>query len=144
MSKKEIHKNKHTTVKVKPTPVTKVEKLRRPYLTLLPVIPNLLVIAACLGLYYVMVNYYLFFQWGIFIYYAIKLIIAYQILAASKKSIIVPLGALFIGLTPLIYAGNIYINTAMTTHTAWQLTIVGLIGLLISILVRINIRKQYA
>lgn len=143
MAKKEIQK-KPAFEKKHSEKITTQEKSQRPYFTFLSIIPNLLIIASCLGIYYAMVHYYLFFHWGIFIYYAIKIVIAYEILVTSVKSAIMPIGSLVIGLTSLSYPDNIYLNALISVDTAWELAIIGLMGILITILVRMNLRKYYA
>ncbi|HVY53302.1 MAG TPA: hypothetical protein VHA13_02165 [Gammaproteobacteria bacterium] len=137
MSKKDmIHKKQHSSA-TQAINEKSLPRKRRPYFSLLPIIPNLVIIAICIGIYYAMVNFYLFFNWGFFIYYGLKFLIGYQILAAAIRSIIVPLGSVIIGVTSILLANNAYVTNLISPETAWQLTIVGLIGLLICVLVRI-------
>lgn len=98
-----------------------------------PVFPQLLVIAICLGIYYAMIHFYLFFTWGLYLYYLLKLVIAYEILSASRFSISVPLIALLLGGAVQIFTNSIFFTTLMNPDTAWQLFLVGLIGILIAL-----------
>ena len=108
---------------------------KSPLFAFFPILPQLVVIALCLGLYYAMVHYYFFFSWGVYIYYGLKLIIGYEILSASARSLALPLSALVFGLL-ILFTNNVYINTLMNTDTAWELNAVALVGILIAIFVR--------
>jgi len=99
-----------------------------------PIIPHLIIIAACIGLYYAMMQYYLFFPWGIYIYYGIQCIIALCILSASAQSVAVPLAALLISLLTL-FTHNVYLNNLMNVNTAWELNILALVGIIIAVVV---------
>jgi len=95
--------------------------------------PQLLLIAACLTLYYAMVHFYLFFAWGFFIYYALKLLIAYAVLSAARHSLLPPLCALLLGTAVLLFTNNLYLNTLMDGDTAWQWIVLGLVGCCITL-----------
>lgn len=114
---------------------------KRPLFTLQPILPHLLVIAVCIGLYYTMIHFYLFFEWGFFIYYAIKLVIAYEILIASVRSLLPPIGALFLGLAVLLFTNCNFLNTLMDADTAWQLAAIGLAGILIALFLELRSRN---
>jgi hypothetical protein len=125
-------------IKIKASQLSNFPKKRAKKFSLfavLPILPQLLIIALSLGVYYAMIHYYLFFPWGIYLYYALKMIIAYAILSAAFRSLIVPLGSLLLGLAAL-FTNNLYINMLMSTDSAWALVALGLVGLLISLFVR--------
>jgi len=139
--------------KAKSTPVTPPKKRRvrqpvvkkigaskRSLFSLRPVLPQLVAIAVCVGLYYAMIKFYLFFQWGFFIYYAIKLLIAFEILSAAKRSLTPPLVAIVLGLA-VLFTNCITLNTLMDRDTAWQLCAVGLAGILIALFLELRSRK---
>ena len=96
------------------------------------ILPHIVVIALCVALYYAMIHYYLFFQWGFYIYYLIKLVIAYAILSASTRSLLPPLIALLLG-GAVLFTNNLYLTTLMNSDTAWQLLGIGLAGVLIAL-----------
>ena len=82
-----------------------------------------------------MVNYYLFLHWGIYIYYGLKIITAFAILSAAKRSLLLPLAALIVALLAL-FTNTLYINTLVSSDTAWQLGVVAFVGILTTIFVR--------
>jgi hypothetical protein len=110
--------------------VKKPVLLKKTTFFLLPILPHLLIIAVCIGLYYAMINFYLFFEWGIYIYYAIKLVVGFEILSAGARSYLVPVGALLLGLA-VLFTNCIYLTTLMNTDTAWELSIVAFVGILL-------------
>lgn len=116
-----------------PSPKTFSLFKRKHFFSLPPVLPQLLVIAICLCFYYAMIRFYLFFTWGFYLYYLLKLIIAYEILSASRFSLWVPLGAFLLGSATLVFTNSLFLTTFMNRDTAWQLFTVGLIGLMIAL-----------
>lgn len=124
---------------IKPPRARKAIPMKKSSFLLPSVLPQLLIIAVCIGIYYAMIYFYLFFEWGIYIYYAIKLVIAFEILSAAVKSVFVPLAALILALAVLFTNCN-FLNTLMNTDTAWQLSAVALAGILIAALVEYRSR----
>lgn len=118
----------------------KITAFKRPLFSLRPILPQLAIIAVCVSFYYAMIHFYLFFAWGFYIYYALKLVIAYEILVASVRSLLVPLCSLILGLAVLLFTNCIYLNTLMNTDTAWQLSATGLAGVLIGLFVELRSR----
>lgn len=95
-----------------------------------PILPQLLIIGVCIGLYYAMIYFYIFFQWGFYLYYALKAIVAFELLSASRQSFWVPLVASALA-SAVLFTHSLYLNTLMNTDTAWQLITVALIGFFI-------------
>ena len=129
-----------TAAKKQPLKLPKAKKIRLPkksWFSLRPILPQLTIIAVCVGLYYAMIYFYLFFEWGIYIYYALKLVIAFEILSASFRSPLLPVAALSLGLA-VLFTNCLYLNTLMNTDTAWQLSAVALAGILITVFRRVR------
>ena len=118
----------------------KVPALKKSLFALLPVLPQVIIIAVCVGLYYAMIYFYLFFEWGIYIYYALKLVIAFELISSSFRSLLLPLAALCLGLS-VLFTNCIYLNTLMNADTAWQLNTVALAGILITIFIQFRQRN---
>ena len=102
----------------------------------LPIISNLVVIAIALAIYYVFVVDHLFPDWVHVIYWAVKIVIAFEIIIAAARSLIVSILALLSGLL-ILFMIQIYYITFATTADAWQLIIMSIIGFVITVLVRI-------
>ncbi len=115
-----------------PTP-KKLGAFKQPLFSLRSSWPQLLIIAICVSLYYTMIHFYLFFEWGFYIYYALKLVIAYEILSAALRSLLVPLCSLILGVAVLLFTNCLYLHTLMNTDTAWQLATIGFIGILFAL-----------
>lgn len=128
--KSSVPKHSAKVTKMKKTPLQPPRAL-----PLLPVMPELSIIAICMGLYYAMIHFYLFFPWGIYLYYAMKAIVAFAILSAARRSVWVPVVALAWGLSSLL-TNSLYLNPLMSTASAWQLSIIAAIGIALSIFVR--------
>ena len=122
---------------IKPPKAKKVSMSKNPWFPLRPILPQLTIIAVCVGLYYAMIHFYLFFEWGIYIYYALKLVVGFEILFASFRSLLLPLAALCLGLA-VLFTNSLYLNTLMNTDTAWQLSAVALVGILITVFIRVR------
>lgn len=104
-------------------------------LAVVPVLPQLAVIAFALGLYYAMQTYYVFFSWGIYLYYGLKILVAFALLSGSTRSLGLPLAALVFGLL-VLFTNNVYINTLMNADTAWELNAIALIGILTALFIK--------
>lgn len=111
------------------TRIHKAEIKNRQLFAILPVLPQLVIIALCIGVYYAMP--YFPFQWGIYIYFGVRIIAAFAILSAAIRSLTVPLAALTVGLI-VLFTTNIAVSSLMSPDTAWQLIIVAIIGILIT------------
>ena len=101
-----------------------------------PIISNLIVIAVVLAIYYFFVINTLFPAWANIIYWAVKIVIAFEIIIASARSLIVPILSLLAGLL-LMFLFQVHNLSFVSTADAWQLVIMGGIGFVITILVRL-------
>lgn len=102
----------------------------------LPLIPRLLIIAIALGIYYFISTRYLFNEWETYIYYGVRIIIAYQILRGSAQTLLAPILTLVIALTLLTTDSTYHIN-GITTNDMWQLAIVGILGFFVTIFAKL-------
>jgi hypothetical protein len=101
-----------------------------------PIISNIVIIAVTLAIYYVFVISELFPDWANVIYWVVKIIIAFQIIIASARSLIAPALSLLAGWS-LMFMLQVYNLSFVSTADAWQLIIVSGIGFVITILVRL-------
>lgn len=87
------------------------------------------------GVFYYINNHGLFTQWIDYINWTIKIIIALQIIIASARSLIAPL--LTLALAGLDFY---FIQTTgdawLSSSDAWELLIVGVVGLMITVIVK--------
>ncbi|MCD6039230.1 MAG: hypothetical protein K0S27_630 [Gammaproteobacteria bacterium] len=95
---------------------------------------HIILIGAIIGLYYFLYTQGLFPQWIDYIYSAGKGLIAFIIILGSARSAMMPLLTLFSGLAILLT--NQYGIPIVSYVNAWELLIMALIGLIITILVR--------
>lgn len=102
-----------------------------------PIIPNIIVIAIALGIYYFLISHYLFPEWLNVIFWVVKIIIAFEIIRASARSLVAPLLALSIGLL-LLFAIQVYYLSAISSSDAWQLIMMSGVGFIITVLVKLN------
>ena len=108
---------------------------RHTWFALVPVLPQLIIIAVCFGLYYAMIKFYLFFEYGIYIYYALKIIIAFEVLSGARRSLLVPLLAVGTGCA-ILFTNSVYLTTLASKETGGELLVLGLLGLLITCFVK--------
>ena len=101
-----------------------------------PLIPHLIGIGLIIGAYYLINQYGLFLTWSTYIYYAFKILIAFEILAASARTLIMPILTL-IAAGVMIYIQQAYDVQFYTMADAWQLGIVGLVGILVTIIIKL-------
>lgn len=104
-------------------------------LSLLRIISNLIIIAILIGFYYFCKTNNLFPYWINHIYYAVKIIVALQILYASARSLLAPMLALLIGLISLFTIQVYQINLITLAETS-QLLGVAVIGFLVNYIVK--------
>ncbi len=111
-------------------------KIKRPgYFSIAGAIRHLLIIAIVLGIYYfIRINDY-FPLWSNTIYYAVRIIIALEIIIAAAYSLFVPLLALVLGALSLYYL-QIIGTSIISFSDAWQLIIIGAIGVVLTFIVK--------
>lgn len=101
-----------------------------------PLIPHLIIIALVfVGYYYINQNN-LFPLWTNYIYWGMKLIIGFEVLAISALSLWGPILALFTGVF-ILFTTQVYDINLVTSADGWQLIIVSLIGLLVTIIIKL-------
>lgn len=105
------------------------------WFAIMPIIPQIIIIAIVLGIYYY-INLKGFFPlWTTYIYYGVKVIIALEIIIAAAKSLVGPLLAIAIGAVNLFWLldqGSAF----LTPDNAQQLLVMGVIGIVITFIVR--------
>ena len=111
----------------------KIPSYRNGLFAFSPLIPHFIIIAIVVIVYYFLTKYGLFPAWIHTIYYAVKIIIALEILAASAQTLLAPIITLIMG-SLLIYGVQVYNIEILTYSDGWQLIIVALIGSLITII----------
>ncbi len=100
-----------------------------------PILPQLIIIAIVVGVYcYIQAEGY-FPLWITWIYYAVKIIVALEIIVAAAKSLFVPVLAIVLG------ALNLYLLQVkgfeyVSFHSSWQLVAVGIAACFLTFIVR--------
>lgn len=102
----------------------------------LPIIPHLIIIALVFGGYYYITQNNLFPLWSTYIYWGMKLIIGFEILAIAALSLWGPILALLTGLS-ILFTTQVYDINLVTSADGWQLIIVSLIGLIVTIIIKL-------
>lgn len=108
---------------------------RQSWFSITAIIPHIILIALALGGYYYLAVNDLFSEWIKYIYYAVKIFVAIEIILAAGRSLLGPLLALIAGLL-FLYASQVYYYTFISMADAWQLIIVAMVGFGITVLVR--------
>jgi hypothetical protein len=110
---------------------------KKPLFGFKPIVPHLIIVAIALAAFYVIAKNNLFLSWLIYIYYAAKVLIIFEIIIASARSFLAPILGIVaaLGILSIEY---FYTTLSMVSVTdGWQLLIASAIGLLISVLMRL-------
>lgn len=99
------------------------------------IVPHLILIAIIIGCYYFLYSSNLFLGWIDYAYYGGKALIALIIILASARSGMMPIVALIGGLL-ILFISQVYDITLTSPADAWELLIMALVGLVITILVK--------
>lgn len=109
-------------------------KIHGPLFNIFPIIHRIIIVAFVVFVYYWLVSNYLFLDWIKYIDYAVKIIIVYEIIAGSMRTLLAPLLGVLCGVAMLIACdGYGYTNVFISTVNAWGLIIVSIIGSLITL-----------
>jgi hypothetical protein len=99
------------------------------YLAVISILPNLIFVAVIIAAYWYMYTHYLFTDYINYIYWTVNVLVTYNIIAASARSIIPPILAL-ITAAVVFFAPTLI---ALTMPEFYQLLVVGIIGVIVSI-----------
>ena len=99
------------------------------------IIPHLIITAIVLGIYYYITKNGYFPEWSDYIYWGVKIIIGFEVLAAAARSLWGPIIGLLTGLG-ILFTVPMYNLTLVTTADGWQLIVASLIGILVTIVVK--------
>lgn len=112
-------------------------KKRRGLFALTPLISPLLIMAVVLGLYYYLILVKDFFpDWQVYIYWGVKVILAFEILAISARTLWGPILALAVGIG-LLLAEKTMALSYVTPADSYQLIAVAVVGFLVTIIVKL-------
>ena len=99
-----------------------------------PLFSRVLVIAVVVALFYGIIREGFFPLWTTYIEWGVRVIIAYEILIGSCRTLLAPLLAGVAGAGMYIFCeGSQYSYLLVSTASAWQLMITAVIGALITI-----------
>jgi hypothetical protein len=101
-----------------------------------PIIPHLIIIAIVWGIYYYIVINNYFPEWPDYIYWGTKIIIGFEILAASARSLWGPILGVIAGVV-LLFTIQVYDISLITTTDAWQIIAASLVGFLVTIIIKL-------
>jgi hypothetical protein len=126
------------------TGTTAAENNEKHYFAIVPILLNIITIVLLGGVYYYIVTHQLFPDYQNYIYWTINVLISYNILVASARSIWAPMFSLLLG------AGGIFVSlffvnsdttipviSYLTSAQCWQLIVLGVAGLLITFALRL-------
>lgn len=100
-----------------------------------PIIPHLFFTAVVLGIYYFIISNNYFPAWTDYIFWGVKIIIAFQILAAAAISFWGPIIGLLTGIG-ILFSIQIYNISLVTSADAWQLIVASLLGILVTLAIK--------
>lgn len=96
---------------------------------------NLIAIAVFIGAYYYfIVQQGMFSDWATYIYWGMKVLVGYNIIAASARSLLAPILTALIGIASLA-APYIQMISPISASDTWQLLAMSIVGLVIYIAV---------
>ncbi len=98
---------------------------------------NIIAIAALVGIYYYILAHDMYEDKQNYIYWTINVLISYNILIASTRSLWAPLLSVLAGVFGIFAVGSPHAITFLTNAQCWQLAILGIIGLLITFSLRL-------
>lgn len=105
---------------------------RKDYLAVLAILPNLIFVIVIVAAYWYMYTHYLFSDYINYIYWAVNILVTYNIIAASARSIIAPVITLIVAAV-VFFAPTILV---LTMPEFYQLLVVGIVGLLVFIVLK--------
>lgn len=118
------------------TPVTTDDE-KKSVLNISSILINVIAVAALIGIYYYVVTYNVYEEKQTYIYWIINVLISYNILVASTRSVWAPLLSVLGGVFGIYELGSPHAISFLTSAECWQLAILGVIGLLITFSLRL-------
>lgn len=109
---------------------------KRELLPILPLVPHLIIIAITVGIYSFIVTNNYFPEWIDYIYWAVKIIIGFEVLVAAASTLWSPILGLVSGVL-ILFTDQVYNIAQISAADGWELIVVSLVGLLITIMVRL-------
>ncbi|MCC2666993.1 MAG: hypothetical protein K0R24_285 [Gammaproteobacteria bacterium] len=103
--------------------------------SLTSILSHIILIAIIIGTYYYLSTHHLFPMWIDYIYSGGKIVIAVLIILASARSALMPVITLTLGLL-ILFTIQDYTIPLISSVDAWQLIVMSVIGLFITILVK--------
>jgi hypothetical protein len=110
------------------------------YFDIMPILLNIIAAVVLGGIYYYTVKNNLFPAYQNYIYWTVNIIISYNILAASARSLWAPLISVIIGGAGIFFANSstvIPFISSLTPAQCWQFAALGVAGLLITFALRL-------
>jgi hypothetical protein len=100
---------------------------------LFSIFPNLIIIAAALGAYYYVTEHNLYSEYNTYMFWGMKILVGFNIIAASARTFIASFLALGAGAGFLV-AAKYYHMLIIPMSEAWQIIVVAVVGLVIKLL----------
>jgi hypothetical protein len=98
---------------------------------IVPILINIITIVVLSLAYFYVVNGNLFPDYQLYVYWAVNIIISYNVLVGSAKSFVMSVVATLAGIAALVGLYNYNIDI-LTLAQSWQIFALGIAGLLIS------------
>jgi len=102
-----------------------------------PIIPHLIIIALVVAGYTYIVKNEILPDWSTFMYYSMKVFIAFELILASARSFLAPTLGIVAALG-LLFIDDVYQISFITPADGWQILTISVVGLLISALMKLK------
>jgi len=103
---------------------------------IIPIIPQIIIIAIVIACYYYISTTDYFVVWLTNIYYAVKAIVAIEILIGAGKSLTLPILAILFGMLNLYFIQVDHAFVTLSANNSWHLIMIGGIGIVLTFIVR--------
>jgi hypothetical protein len=110
------------------------------YFAITPILINLIAVAVLIAAYCYIISAHILPAYQNYIYWAVNILVSYNILAASARSLIAPILSIIVGSLGIFANSSttsIAFLSALTSAQCWQLAILGIVGLLITFALRL-------
>jgi hypothetical protein len=106
------------------------------WLNIIPILPNIIFVAILITAYWYISTHYLFADYINIIYWVVNVLVTYNLIAASARSILAPLLGFAAALLTEVY-GKKYGVDILSQAEFWQLVVTSAIGVIIAFILKL-------
>ena len=106
------------------------------WFNIVPILPNIIFVAIIIAAYWYIHTHYLFPDYINIIYWVVNVLVTYNLIAASARSIIAPLLGFAIALLCELYAKQYGVDI-LSQAEFWQLVVTSAIGIIIAFILKL-------